>query len=133
MRGSEFPATLNTLTDLARSRPGLQVLLVFGSRARGDAHAGSDWDIGYLADTGFDAADLLARIVEGVGSDRVDLVNLAHASALLRQRAAQDGRVMFEARPRLAEQFRLDALQFWCEVGPLLRRAYDEVLDGLPR
>ncbi|HEV8397059.1 MAG TPA: nucleotidyltransferase domain-containing protein [Vicinamibacterales bacterium] len=130
---SGLPSTLNALTKLAGSTPGLEVLLVFGSRGRGDAHAGSDWDLGYIASADFDAAALLSGIVEIVGSDRVDLVNLSAGSGLLRHRAARDGHLLFEASPRLAEQFRLDASQFWCDAAPVLSRGYDELLEELPR
>ena len=126
-------STLNALTQLAWSTPGLEVLLLFGSRARGDVHARSDWDLGYLANPDLDAPALLAAIVEIVGSDRVDLVDLSRASGLLRYRAARDGQVLFEAHPRLAEQFSLDAAQFWCDAAPVLRRGYEEVLEGLQR
>jgi hypothetical protein len=78
---------------LAEATSGLDVLLLFGSRGRGDAHAGG----------------------------------------LLRHRAARDGQVVFEARPRLAEQFRLDASQFWCDAAYMPRHGYDEVLEELPR
>jgi hypothetical protein len=74
---------------------------------------------------------LLAAIVEIVGSDRVDVVDLRNASALLRYRAARDGRLVFEARPRLAERFRLDAAEFWCDVAPIVQREYERVLADL--
>jgi predicted nucleotidyltransferase len=126
-------STLMQLAALAETMPGLELLMVFGSRGRGDAHADSDWDIGYLASADFDSAALVAGIVETVGSDRVDLVNLSYASGLLRFRAARDGYLVFEARPRLAEQYRLDAAQFWCDAAPVLQRGYDAVLEGLSR
>jgi len=126
-------SSIHALTDLAQATPGLEALLLFGSRARGDAHEGSDWDIGYIASAPFDAGALLAAIVETVDSDRVDLVDLSRASGLLRYRAARDGRLLFEARPRRAEQFRLNAAQFYCDAEPVLRRGYDEVLAGLSR
>jgi predicted nucleotidyltransferase len=107
------------------------VLLLFGSRARGDDHARSDWDFGYLAAPEVDAAALLDAMVGIVGSDRVDLVDLRRASGLLRYRAARDGRLLYEAQPRLAEQFRLDAAQFWCDVAPIVQRGYDSVLAEL--
>lgn len=119
------------LIDLARSTPGLDLLLLFGSRARGDAHAGSDWDLGYLADARFDAAGLLAALVETVGRDDIDLVDLARAGGLLRYRAARDGDVLFESRSRAGERFRLDAIQFWCDAEPVLRRGYAAVLREL--
>ncbi len=105
--------------------------MLFGSRARGDAHVGSDWDFGYLAVSDIDVATLLAAIVTTVRSDRVDLVDLARGSGLLRYRAARDGVIVYEARPRLCEAFRLDALDFWCDAGPLLQRGYAAVLAEL--
>jgi predicted nucleotidyltransferase len=119
------------LVRLAQATPGLELLMVFGSRARGDAHARSDWDFGFLAVEGMDVATLLGAIVEIAGSDRVDLVDLGRASGLLRYRAARDGRVLFEARPRLAERFCLEAAQFWCDVAPVLQQGYEGVLAGL--
>ena len=125
------PATFGALVRAARVTPGLEVLLLFGSRARGDAHARSDWDFGYLAAGEIDVATLLGAIVEIVGSDRVDLADLRRASGLLRYRAARDGHLLYEARPRLAERFRLEAAQFWCDVAPVLQRGYEDVLAEL--
>jgi predicted nucleotidyltransferase len=127
----ENPDLFEALLRLARATPGLEMLMLFGSRARGDAHPRADWDFGYLSVQGLDVASLLADIVEIVGTDRVDLVDLGRAGGLLRYRAARDGRLLYEARPRLAEQFRLDAAQFWCEVGPIVQRGYESVLAEL--
>jgi predicted nucleotidyltransferase len=126
-------AALDPLRQVASKTPALELLLLFGSRARGASHGGSDWDFGYLAGGGFDAAALLAAIVEHLHEDRVDLVDLSRASGLLRYRAARDGITVFEARPRLAEQFRLDAADFWCDAGTLLQRGYADVLARLDR
>jgi len=125
------PDSFDDLVRLARATPGLDLLMLFGSRGRGDAHPRSDWDLGYLAAPEVDAASLLAAIVEIVRSDRVDLVDLRNASALLRYRAARDGRLVYEARPRLAERFRLDAAEFWCDVAPIVQREYERVLADL--
>lgn len=124
---------LARLGELASRLPGLELLLLFGSRARGAAAGSSDWDFGYLAATALDADWLLALLVEATGSDRVDLVDLQRASGLLRHRAAVDGRVVFEARPGLADDFRLNAARFWCDAGPVLGRAYEHVLAELKR
>lgn len=122
---------LQALARLAQ-RTGVDVMLLFGSRGRGDAHARSDWDFGYLADRDIDVPALLAAIVEILGSDHVDLVDLQRASGLLRYRAARDGLLVYEAEPRLGERFRLDAAQFWCDAAPVLRRGYEGVLAELP-
>jgi hypothetical protein len=123
---------LPALVNAARETPGLELLLLYGSRARGDAHDRSDWDFGYIAADDVDAPGLLARIVETVGSDRVDLVDLRRAGGLLRYRAARDGWTVFEAQPSRADRFRIDAVRFWCEAAPVLRRGYEAVLAELP-
>ena len=124
-------APLDALARLAKETPALDLVMLFGSRARTDAHTGSDWDLAYLAAPGFDLAAFLGAVVEIVGTDRVDLVDLRRASGLLRYGAARDGRIVFEARPRLAERFSLDAAQFWCDAEFVLQRGYDDVLAGL--
>src|SRR5262245_2043936 len=126
---STSPASIiDELRRVADRTPQLDVLLLFGSPARDDAQAASDWDFGYLAGEPIDSAGLLAEIVEAVGSDRVDLVDLRRAGGLLRYRAARDGRVVYEATPRLAERFCLEAAQFWCDARAVLERGYAEVL-----
>ena len=113
--------------------PGLDVLFLFGSRARTDAHSGSDWDFGYLSEAGLDVEGLLTTLVAMVGTERVDLVDLSRASGLLRYRVARDGHVLFERTNGVADAFRLQAADFWCDAGALLQRGYDDVLAGLER
>lgn len=118
-------------TDLARATAGLELLLLFGSRARGDHAAGSDWDFGYLGTPALDVTGLMTGLVRVLGSDRVDLVDLHRASGLLRYAAARDGLVIFETTPGLGDRFRLEAAQFWCDAAPVLTRGYEDVLAGL--
>lgn len=126
-----FPPVMKALREAACATGGLELLLLFGSRARGDAGAASDWDFGYQATAALDVAALLATIVELVGSDRIDLVDLRRASGLLRYRAARDGQPLYEARSGIADQFCLEAVRFWCDAAPVLERAYDDVLAEL--
>ena len=85
------------VVSAARATVGLEVLILFGSRARGDARPGADWDFGYLADEAADVPGLLSALVENLEDDHVDLVDLRRASGLLRYRAACDGRLVHEA------------------------------------
>jgi predicted nucleotidyltransferase len=124
-------SALRALKDAARRMPDLDLLLLFGSRARGDASEGSDWDLGYIGGERLDVASLLDQFVAGVGTDHVDLVDLRRASGLLRYRAARDGQVLLEARRGLADAFRLEAAQFWCDAGPVLQQGYEDVLAEL--
>lgn len=132
MAGSDLDV-LARVRDLAARVPGLELLVLFGSRARGDVHGRSDWDFGYVAGPGVDLSGLLATLVEITGHERVDLVDLRRASGVLRYRAARDGLVIFELHAGLANRFRLEAAHFWCDMAPILRPAYEDVLARLGR
>ena len=122
---------VDTLARTAQDTPGLELLLLFGSRARAESHSRSDWDLGYLAASDVDPAALRARFVEILGTDRIDLVDLQRASGLLRYRAARDGQLVFEARRDRGDRFRLEAVRFWCDAAPVLQRGYEDVLADL--
>ena len=121
------------IIEAASAEPGLTLLLIFGSRARSDAGAASDWDFGYVGSGIFDPDRFLAVLVSALGSDRVDLVDLQRAGGLLRFRAARDGRPVYEAEPDAFARFWLDAVSFWCDVAPIVQRGYDAILAELPR
>jgi predicted nucleotidyltransferase len=123
---------LEGLAAAARREASLELLLLFGSRARGDSHPRSDWDLGFLAGPGFDVDGFLAKAVLLLGSDRVDLVDLAHASGLLRFRAAAEGRVLFQSEPDRFDRFWFEAVSFWCDARPILDAGYRAVLERLP-
>ena len=108
---------------------GIELLVLHGSRARGDAGPSSDWDLGYLGSA--DLAALVSAAVELLGTEAVDVVDLARASALLRFRAARDGVALVERSPEAFLRFRLDAVTFWCDAGPVIRAAQDDVLAAL--
>ena len=131
MSSTPPPATFDDIAGAVREVRGLHALLLFGSRARNDAHERSDWDFGYLGSGNLDPDGLLGALVTAVGTDRVDLVDLARAGGLLRYRAARDGQVVVEPSPGTAEAFRLAAVQFWCDAGPVLQRGYERVLAEL--
>lgn len=110
---------------------GLDVLVLFGSRARGDARDASDWDFGYLGAATLDVEGLLATLVTVLETDHVDLVNLGRAGGQLRYRAASDGRPVVESTPGAFARFRLEAVTFWCDAETVITRGYDRVLEAL--
>lgn len=110
---------------------GLEALVLFGSRARGDARDTSDWDFGYLGAPSLDVEGLLATLVTMLDTDRVDLVDLARAGGQLRYRVAADGQLVFERTPGELGRFRLDAVLFWCDAEAVITRGYDRVLEAL--
>jgi predicted nucleotidyltransferase len=111
--------------------PGVRLLLLHGSRARDDAHTQSDWDVGYLADGDIDPLALTADVADALATDRVDVVDLARASALLRFEAARDGRRVHERSPGDHDAYALEATLFWCDVEGVVRRAGAAVLAEL--
>ena len=129
---SKLPSTLvDRVAEQVRQLPGIDVLMLFGSRARGEAHESSDWDFGYLASPALDLQGLIAVLTAAVGSDRVDAVDLGRAGGLLRYRAARDGLVLVEATPGAADRFRLESARFWYDAAPILERGYRDVLAEL--
>jgi predicted nucleotidyltransferase len=118
---------------LASAEQGLRLLLLFGSRARGDSIERSDWDFGYIATPDFDPARFVGLLVGLLGTEAVDVVDLERAGGLVRFRAARDGVVLFEATPGVFERFWFVAVSFWCDMGPIIRAGYEDVLAGLER
>jgi predicted nucleotidyltransferase len=111
--------------------PAVRLLLLFGSRARGQAKDDSDWDFGFVAAPDFDSVAFYTDLVLILGTDKVDLADLSRANGLLRYRAASDGVVMYEATPGEYEKFWLQAVNFWCEASTILRTEYAAILEGL--
>lgn len=122
--------------DVARSvasAAGLQLLALYGSRARGDARHDSDWDFAFEADPCFDADGLLAMLVERLNANRIDLADLERTGALHRHRVARDGVVIFERVSGRFERFRLQAIETWCDLAPVLTPLYEAALEALPQ
>jgi predicted nucleotidyltransferase len=126
-------AERRALAQTSVEAPGLRLLVLHGSRGRGEAHARSDWDFAYEADATFDPDGLLASLADLLKADRIDLVDLDRAGALLRHRVARDGVLIFEHTPGRFEGFRLDAIRTWCDLAPVLEPLYERVLETLPK
>lgn len=119
------------LGGIAAHHVGLRLLLLHGSRSRQRDHAGSDWDLGYLAADDFDPVSLHADVSRVLGTDDVDLVDLSRASALLRFEAARHGRCVYVCTDGAHDDFVLQATTFWCDAEPVIRRAQAAVLSEL--
>jgi uncharacterized protein YutE (UPF0331/DUF86 family) len=105
--------------------------VLHGSRARGEARPNADWDVGVVAEGLPDLPLLTAELAAILGTDAVDVVDLRTASALLRFRAARDGVVLLERPAGAFEDCQLEAARFWCDAGPVIRAAQEDVLAEL--
>lgn len=118
----------DAIARLAAEAPGLELLVLHGSRGRGEERPESDWDLAFLGEPTFAPDAFLAELVLALRTDRVDLANLGTAGGLFRYRVARDGEPLFEAREGAFADFWMQAVSFWCDAEPILRPAYDAIL-----
>lgn len=96
----------------------IDAVYLFGSRARGDARAGSDWDIAILPERPlrpeerFDLQEVIARALRA----DVDLVDLRSASAVLSVQVLRDGIVLHESDRAPREAFEAFALSDYARL-----------------
>lgn len=115
----------------ARNLPGVAVLVVFGSRARGNHRPDSDLDIAVLPDTAdFRArrhlqADLTVALAHLAPEDRVDVILLNEASEVLRQRIIETGRVLLNRDPEAWKELRVRTMREYGD-SEYYRRLYHE-------
>lgn len=87
--------------------------ILHGSRATGNTHYNSDWDVAVLADHALNADDraVLRRSFAAklrVPDDRVDIADLHSDAPVLRYRAAMDGKLV-EGDPLEFRKFQITA------------------------
>lgn len=119
---------LNRINSLGKKYPEVQLLILFGSRARGEAKGTADWDFGYVAEKNFDSIQLYTELTLLIKTDKIDLVNLLNANGLLRYRVAKEGILVYQKREGEYEKFWLQAVDFWCDAGSIIRAEYDALL-----
>lgn len=116
------PITIKSLiqpsAQLAEIIPSLKMLILFGSRARGDVHTNSDWDFAFLCDSEqqsksvlFDSEiyAILADLFR-INDDQIDAINLASCPPLLAHAIAQDGKLLYERDSDLFKVFKQQSL-----------------------
>ncbi|MCZ8025419.1 MAG: nucleotidyltransferase domain-containing protein [Microcystis sp. LE19-10.1B] len=102
------------ITPLAEQLPNLQMLILFGSRARGDHRPDSDWDFAVLYEEGSNRKDissqfkiysLLEQALE-IPEDKIDVIDLKGCSPILAHYVARDGQLLYERETGLFEGFK---------------------------
>jgi len=124
--------------------PYLKLLVLFGSRARGDADENSDWDFAVLYDEelrkhyekgGLDWLRLwtvLEKVLD-LPDNKVDVVDLGHCSPLLAHFVARDGTVLFEEEAGEFERFRQRALKSEAELKAYRQAVREKVRSALQK
>lgn len=99
------PAANLTIDEIrARLEPlvhdaGLQLVVLFGSLAKGLRRKNSDIDLAFLYDAPFDELLLTNRVTQLLHSDAIDVVDLRTASPLLKFASLQHGQALYERSP----------------------------------
>ncbi len=120
--------TSEQLNQLTNQLPYLKMLILFGSRARGDTHKQSDWDFAVLYDkemrkeslkeTSFgwwEVPGILGKIFL-LNSNEIDLVDLNSCSNLIAHFIARDGKVIYEKEDGNFEKFKEEYLQTQTQI-----------------
>ncbi|MBD1847540.1 DUF433 domain-containing protein [Cyanobacteria bacterium FACHB-63] len=119
------PQTLEELIEfvpqILEQVPYLKLLVLFGSRARGDHDANSDWDFAFLCDEelrkqyekgGFDFLRILGVLqqIYKLGDDQIDAIEMKECSDVLAHNIAKDGQLLYELEPGEFERFQQQKL-----------------------
>jgi len=122
----EPPETATLRDFFTRHSQGISCVYLFGSRARGDAHLGSDTDVAVLyvqnpplglRGLALDLADDLQKALHAA----VDLVVLNHAAPDLIHRVLRDGILVCEFDRAARIRFEVDARRRYFDLLPYLR------------
>jgi predicted nucleotidyltransferase len=104
----------------------LDLVILFGSRARGLPSRDSDSDVGVLRRSGLVPADrflkLAFQLAQVTSLPDVDLVDLRRAPPLLQFLVARDGRVLYESEPGVFNLYYVRAWKLYLDDQATLRR-----------
>lgn len=120
---------LTAIADILAEREDVELVLAFGSRARGSAGTTSDLDLAISAPK-LDLLELQARIQTAVDCP-VDVVALADAELPLLRALVDEGVVVHEGTPGAAARWRFHALLTLETDGPAYQRMSEAFLRTL--
>lgn len=118
-----------SLAVYAAAEPTLHLLVFLGSSSRGDAGGAADFEIGYVADPGFDARTFQQLAASVLNLEKVAIANLLR-SPTTAFRAAREGALVYERARNAFDEFRERTIHNWCELAPVLNAVYDRI-EGL--
>lgn len=136
------PKTLSDLIakipSILQEMPYLTLLVLFGSRARGDHDVKSDWDFAFLCDEQvqkqYESGGWSTLRVVGVlqkiyrlGDDQIDVVDRKEYSALLAHSIARDGKVIYEQNHGAFVDFQQEKLMTTEAIKHLRREMSDRL------
>jgi len=73
---------------------GLDLLILFGSHAKGTAHGGSDVDLAFWASNPVDLTELSGELISSIHKNDIDVVDLRYCDPLVGMIALREGEVL---------------------------------------
>lgn len=112
-----FDDLVSAVPQILEKAPYIKLLVLFGSRARGDADHSSDWDFALLCDEerykqhrgeGWSLLHLWGVIQTAykLKDDEMDVVDLKECSDLLAHSVVRESKLLYEEEPGLFDSFR---------------------------
>jgi uncharacterized protein len=126
-----MPGLDEEILRAAEDLPGISVLVLFGSRARGTHRPDSDLDVAVLPATQdsqarrYLQADLAVALADLAPAGRVDVILLDEATEVLRQRVMETGRVLLNRDPEAWKELRVRTMREYGDA-EYYRRMYIE-------
>lgn len=142
------PKTLADLTaqipQILEQAPYLKLLVLFGSRARGDHDVKSDWDFAFICDeelrqqyekSGWDYCRIwgILQQVYKLGDDQIDAIDMRKCSDVLAHNIANDGKLLYELEPGEFERFRQQKLMSKDQLKALRQQQRQEIQATLEK
>jgi uncharacterized protein (DUF433 family)/predicted nucleotidyltransferase len=132
----------SALPQVLEQAPYIKLLLLFGSRARGDHNEKSDWDFAFLCDEelrkqhekgGWDAYRMwgILQDVYHLGDDQIDVVDLKKCSDILAHSIARDGKVLYEQAAGEFNRFRQNSLMSKEQLKVFEQKQSDKIHEAL--
>lgn len=132
---------LQAITDYFAAQAGAQadavlVAYLFGSHARGEAHALSDVDVAVLLPEGLTPKqrlerrmDIIADLAAILGTNDVDVAVLNDASLALGYRVLRDGRLLYCGDEEARVLHRAFTVTRYLDFEPILNRHYQAIIE----
>jgi predicted nucleotidyltransferase len=134
---------MKTLEQLAKKipekMPYVKMVILFGSRARGDIHEKSDWDFAILCDqeiiektfknkaSAWFAYSIDLNEIFELKTDRIDIVDLNSCSDFIAHYIARDGVLIYEKNQGEFEEFKQQKLKTESEMNVITKNIRAEI------
>jgi predicted nucleotidyltransferase len=109
------------LADLRAVAPRVELVVLFGSVARGRSRPDSDLDVAVRCDGPGDPDALYLLLAPRLATSLLDLVDLRRASSLLAFQVARHGQVLYERDAGAFRSFQSLASRRYCDTDKLRR------------